>query len=130
MLLIPVLIGFFYYSLLVKSRRLKLLGNKELLVQLMPDASHGRPRVKFYLTLTALVLLVFAMAGPQFGHKLQSVKHQGIELMVALDVSNSMSAEDLAPDRMSRAKQILSKLIDQTQNDKVGLVVFAGDPYV
>ena len=130
LLLIPVLIGFFYYSLLVKSRRLKLLGNKELLVQLMPDASHGRPRVKFYLTLTALVLLVFAMAGPQFGHKLQSVKHQGIELMVALDVSNSMSAEDLAPDRMSRAKQILSKLIDQTQNDKVGLVVFAGDPYV
>lgn len=130
LLIVPVLIALFYYGLYQKSRRLKRLGDKNLLVQLMPDASHWRPRVKFYLLLTAIILAVFMAAGPQFGTKLQKVKRNGVELMIAVDVSNSMLAQDVTPNRMQRAKQILSRLIDQLQNDKVGLLVFAGNSYV
>jgi Ca-activated chloride channel family protein len=130
LLIIPVLIALFYYSLYQKSKRLKKLGDKKLLIELMPDASHWRPRVKFYLLLSAIILGIFMLAGPQFGTKLQKVKRNGVELMVAVDVSNSMLAEDLTPNRMQRAKQVLSRLIDQLRNDKVGLLVFAGDSYV
>ncbi|MEE0973860.1 MAG: VWA domain-containing protein [Paludibacteraceae bacterium] len=130
LLIVPVLIGMFYYSVYKRSQRLKKIGDKQLLSQLMPEASHLRPRVKFYLLLSAIILSIFAIAGPQFGTKLQKVKRSGVELMVAVDVSNSMLAQDLTPNRMGRAKQVLSRLIDQLQNDKVGLLVFAGDSYV
>lgn len=130
LLIVPVLIGMFYYSVYKRSQRLKKIGDKQLLSQLMPEASHLRPRVKFYLLLSAIILSIFALAGPQFGTKLQKVKRSGVELMVAVDVSNSMLAQDLTPSRMQRAKQVLSRLIDQLQNDKVGLLVFAGDSYV
>ena len=128
--LVPVLIGFFYYALIIKSKRLKTLGNKAILQTLMPEASHIRPRVKFYLLLTAFILSVFMMAGPQFGSKLEKQKRQGVELVIAVDVSNSMLSQDLKPDRMSRAKRVLSTLIDNLQNDKVALMIFAGDAYV
>jgi Ca-activated chloride channel family protein len=130
LMLIPVLIGFFYYALIIKSKRLKSLGNKALLKTLMPEASHVRPRVKFYLLLTALILSIFMMAGPQFGTKLEKQKRQGVELVIAVDVSNSMLSQDLKPDRMSRAKRVLNHLIDNLQNDKVALMIFAGDAYV
>lgn len=130
LMLIPVLIGFFYYALIIKSKRLKTLGNKALLRVLMPEASHVRPRVKFYLLLTALILSIFMMAGPQFGTKLEKQKRQGVELVIAVDVSNSMLSQDLKPDRMSRAKRVLNHLIDNLQNDKVALMIFAGDAYV
>ena len=130
LMLIPVLIGFFYYALIIKSKRLKTLGNKSLLRGLMPEASHIRPRVKFYLLLTALILSIFMMAGPQFGSKLEKQKRQGVELVIAVDVSNSMLSQDLKPDRMSRAKRVLNHLIDNLQNDKVALMIFAGDAYV
>lgn len=130
LILVPVLLGFFYYALIIKSKRLKALGNKTLLQGLMPEASRVRPRVKFYLLLTALILSIFMMAGPQFGSKLEKQKRQGVELVIAVDVSNSMLAGDLKPDRMSRAKRVLSGLIDNLQNDKVALMIFAGDAYV
>ena len=130
LMLIPVLIGFFYYALIIKSKRLKTLGNKALLRGLMPEASHIRPRVKFYMLLTALILSIFMMAGPQFGSKLEKQKRQGVELVIAVDVSNSMLSQDLKPDRMSRAKRVLNHLIDNLQNDKVALMIFAGDAYV
>ena len=130
LMLKPVLIGFFYYALIIKSKRLKTLGNKALLRGLMPEASHIRPRVKFYLLLTALILSIFMMAGPQFGSKLEKQKRQGVELVIAVDVSNSMLSQDLKPDRMSRAKRVLNHLIDNLQNDKVALMIFAGDAYV
>ncbi len=128
--LIPLLMGLFYYGLIIKSKRLKRLGEKSLLSNLMPEVSHIRPRVKFYLSLVALTLLIFVAAGPQYGSKKEKVKHQGIEMMVCIDVSNSMLSDDVKPDRMSRAKQVLGRLIDKLENDKVGLIVFAGDAYV
>ena len=95
----------------------------------MPDASKVRPIWKFSLLIAALVLLIIAAARPQYGQKEQTIKRQGIEVMVALDISNSMLAEDVAPNRLERAKQMLSKMIDNMVDDKVGLVVFAGDAF-
>lgn len=96
----------------------------------MPNASRIRPTVKFSIVMVALALLVFAAARPQFGQSERTEKRNGIEAIVALDISNSMLAEDVAPNRLDRAKQMLSKLMDNMVNDKVGLVVFAGDAFV
>ena len=127
LIVLPLLAVLFYYGLIVKSRRLDKLGEKRLLSALMPEVSHWRPRVRFLSSFIALTLIVFVMAGPQFGTKLETVKRKGIEVMVAIDVSNSMLSQDLKPSRMQRAKQILSRVIDGLDNDKVGLIVFAGD---
>jgi Ca-activated chloride channel family protein len=104
-------------------------GDPELMAQLMPDASKSRPIVKFTLLMVALALLIVAAARPQYGQQEKTVKRQGIEVMVALDISNSMLAEDVAPNRLDRAKQMLSKMIDNMTDDKVGLVVFAGEAF-
>lgn len=96
----------------------------------MPNASRTRPTVKFSIVMVALTLLIIAAARPQFGQSERTEKRQGIEAIVALDISNSMLAEDVAPNRLDRAKQMLSKLMDNMVNDKVGLVVFAGDAFV
>lgn len=130
LLVIPLLLIVFYYGVVVKSRRLKKLGEKRLLAGLMPDVSHWRPRVKFYISLVAIVIAVFVAAGPQYGTKKEKIKKKGVEMMVCIDVSNSMLSDDVKPDRMSRAKQVLGRLIDKLENDKVGLIVFAGDSYV
>ena len=112
-----------------KRRQLMEFGDQELVAQLMPDASKGRPIWKFSLLLLAWVLLIVASSRPQYGQQEKTIKRQGIEVMVALDISNSMLAEDVAPNRLDRAKQILSKMIDNMVDDKVGLVVFAGEAF-
>lgn len=112
-----------------KQRQLTEFGDPELMAQLMPDASKSRPIWKFGMLIVALILLIVAAARPQYGQKEKTVKRQGIEVMVALDISNSMLAEDVAPNRLDRAKQMLSKMIDNMVDDKVGLVVFAGDAF-
>ena len=112
-----------------KRRQLMEFGDQELVAQLMPDASKGRPIWKFGLLLLAWVLLIVAGSRPQYGQQEKTIKRQGIEVMVALDISNSMLAEDVAPNRLDRAKQILSKMIDNMVDDKVGLVVFAGEAF-
>lgn len=127
---VPLLIALFVYERRLLARRLQSFGNPQLLERLMPNASKVRPVVKFSILMVAFVLIVVALARPQFGSKLQTVKHQGVEAMVVLDVSNSMLAEDVQPNRLERAKLMLSKLIDQMTDDKIGLIVFAGDAYV
>jgi Ca-activated chloride channel family protein len=129
LILVPVLIGVFIYTTIKKRRNLKQFGNPDLLAQLMPNVSVFRPQVKFYLQLTAIVLLIIVLAQPQFGTKTENIKRQGIEVMIALDVSNSMMAQDIQPSRLEKAKQVLSKLVDEMNNDKIGLIVFAGDAY-
>ena len=126
---IPVYVVAYIVMTKRKERQLKAFGDPELMAQLMPDASKSRPIWKFCLMLVALVLLIVAAARPQFGQKENTVKRQGIEVMVALDISNSMLAEDVAPNRLDRAKQMLSKMIDNMVDDKVGLVVFAGEAF-
>lgn len=129
LIIIPVLLGIFIYSILQQRKKIKQFGNPDLLAELMPNVSLVRPQVKFYFQLTAITLLIFILAQPQYGTKMEKEKRQGIEVMVALDVSNSMMAQDILPNRLDKAKQLLSKLIDDMTNDKVGLVVFAGDAY-
>ena len=113
-----------------KRRQLEEFGDKDLVESLMPNASRVRPTVKFSIVMVALTLLIIAVARPQFGQSEHMEKRQGIEAIIALDISNSMLAEDVAPNRLDRAKQMLSKMIDQMVDDKVGLVVFAGDAFV
>ena len=113
-----------------KRRQLEEFGDAELMEQLMPNASRVRPNVKFSIVMVALTLLIIAAARPQFGQSERTEKRQGIEAIVALDISNSMLAEDVAPNRLERAKQMVSKLMDNMVNDKVGLVVFAGDAFI
>lgn len=127
---VPVFIAAYIWYTLRKRRQLEEFGDKELVEQLMPNASRVRPNVKFSILMVALVLLIIAAARPQWGQNEHTEKRQGIEAIIALDISNSMLAEDVAPNRLDRAKQMLSKLIDQMVDDKVGLVVFAGDAFV
>ncbi len=129
LLVIPAMAFFYIYSQIKRKNALKAYGNPELLAQLMPDVSASKPRLKFILQMCALALLALVIAGPQFGSKLETVKKQGVEIMVALDISNSMLARDVAPSRLDKSKQMLSRLVDQLKDDKVGLIVFAGDAF-
>jgi Ca-activated chloride channel family protein len=96
----------------------------------MPGYSQSRPVLKSILVLLALVSLVFGIARPQFGSKLREIKREGVEIIIALDVSNSMLAEDIQPNRLERAKQAIARMVDRLVNDKIGLIVFAGDAYI
>ena len=109
---------------------MKRFGNRNLLETLMPSVSTSRPIAKFTLFSLALAAVIIALAEPQIGAKKESVKRKGVEVMVALDISNSMMAEDVVPNRLERSKQILLKMIDNMNNDKLGVVVFAGDAFV
>ena len=126
---IPVFAVAFWAYTRRKRKQLEMLGDAELVARLMPDASRVRPVVKFTIAMVALALLIIAAARPQEGQTTETVKRQGIEVMIALDISNSMLAEDVAPNRLERAKQMLSKMMDKMVDDKVGLVVFAGEAY-
>ncbi len=127
---IPVFIAAYLWYTGRKRKQLEEFGDPELMEALMPNASRVRPAVKFSILMVALALLIFAAARPQYGQSEHTEKRQGIEAIVALDISNSMLAEDVAPNRLDRAKQMLSKLMDNMVNDKVGLVVFAGEAFV
>ena len=127
---IPVFAAAYIVYTRHKRRQLASFGDPELMEQLMPNSSKTRPAIKFSITLLALTFLIFAAARPQFGQSERTEKRQGIEAIIALDISNSMLAEDVAPNRLDRAKQMLSKLMDSMVDDKVGLVVFAGDAFV
>lgn len=127
--ILPALIAFYVYAIIRKKKAIKKYGNPELLAVLMPEVSPKRQHLKFWLLFGAIAMVIIVMAGPQFGSKLETVKRQGVEIMVCLDVSNSMLAEDVSPNRLEKAKQMLSKLTDGFTNDKVGLIVFAGDAF-
>jgi len=129
LLVIPALIGIYAIFLIRRKRNIRKLGDPEIIAGLIPDYSQFRNNIKFLLLLSAVSLIIVAIAGPRFGSKLTLVKHEGIDIIIALDVSNSMMAEDIKPNRLERAKQELSRLLDRLENDRVGLIVFAGDAY-
>lgn len=113
-----------------RIKKLRKFGDPMLLKQLMPDVSQVRPAVKFSLLLTALTLAIVILARPQMGTKVSHEKRNGIETIIALDISNSMLAEDVAPSRLTKSKMLIENLVDNFVNDKIGLVVFAGDAFV
>ncbi len=129
LLIIPMLFLIFWISRRLRYEALRKFGNPETLNPLMLEYSSSRPVVKFVFLNIALIAMIFALSGPQFGSRLQEIKRKGVEIIIALDVSNSMMAEDIQPNRLERAKQAISKLVDRLTNDKIGLIVFAGDAY-
>jgi Ca-activated chloride channel homolog len=130
LLLLPVLILLYILNELRKRKALKRLGDETLVSSLVPEMSNVRPAIKFILQLIAVSAGIIMLSRPQFGSKIEDVKKQGVEVIIALDVSNSMLAEDIQPDRLTRAKQAISRLVDNLDNDKIGLIVFAGDAYI
>jgi Ca-activated chloride channel family protein len=127
--LIPALTAFFILSRIMRRRALKKFGDPEILSYLMPSASGFRPAFKFFMLMLALSAFILGAARPQFGSRLQTVKREGVEIMIALDVSNSMLAEDIKPNRIERAKRAIDRLISRLKDDKIGLIVFAGEAY-
>ncbi len=127
--LIPVFVVLFVWTMFARKRNLQRFGDVELVNRLMPDASKKKPVLKFVLLMIAYSFVVIGVAGPKFGTKLQETKRKGAEIIIALDVSNSMMAEDIQPNRLERAKQAVSRLIDRLGENKIGLIVFAGEAY-
>lgn len=128
--IVPLLVLLYLWAAYHRRRRLARFGNLSTLEELMPDVSSGRVALKFILFTLAVACLIFAAARPQFGSKLREEKAEGIEMMLVVDVSNSMLAEDFAPNRLERTKYAINKLFEGMRQDRVGLVVFAGEPKV
>lgn len=131
-LLIPLFFyGIYLFYRIVRQRKeLKRFGDSELVKELMPDLSLRRKLGKDILLLVALALMVFALARPQRGAKTEQVTTKGIEMMICLDISNSMLSNDVAPTRLDRAKAITSRIMERMDNNKIGLIYFAGDAFV
>ncbi len=130
LLAIPVLLILWLLNNYRRRRALLRYGEPALVMELIPDRSGIRPVLKLILQLMVVAMISIILARPQFGSKIEEVKRQGVEVIIALDVSNSMLAEDIPPSRLERAKQALARLVETLANDKIGLIVFAGDAYV
>lgn len=128
--LIPLFVVLFAGVAAQRRRRLARFGNPDTLAELMPEVSNGRVVLKFILFCGAVALVVLVAARPQFGSKLREEKARGVEMMLVVDVSNSMLAEDFEPNRLERTKYAINRLFDGLKQDRVGLIVFAGEPRV
>jgi Ca-activated chloride channel family protein len=126
---IPVT-GMFIFFFFWRKRALNRFGNRALVLQLIPDFSNRKITVKFILILLAYIFIILGFANPQIGTKQEKIKRNGIDVMIALDVSNSMLSEDVKPSRLERAKNFISNFIDKLDNDRLGLIVFAGKAYM
>ena len=113
-----------------RRSKLRLFGDPLLLKEMMTGVSAYRPTVKFWLLQAALALLILMLARPQMGSKISHEKRNGIETIIALDISNSMLCQDVAPTRLDKSKLLVENLVDKFTNDKIGLIVFAGDAFV
>lgn len=130
LLLIPLLFVLRWVAWRRKRRQARRFGDPELLAKLAPDVSKYRSTVKFWLQAAALTVLVMMLARPHMGTKISHEKRNGIEAIICLDISNSMKAEDVVPSRLDKSKMLVENMVDHFTNDKVGLVVFAGDAFV
>ena len=128
--LLPLMVLLYLWARHARRRRLARFGELTTLQALMPDYSSGRIFLKHLLFTLAIGFLILAAARPQFGSKLREEKAEGVEMMLVVDVSNSMLAEDFAPNRLERTKYAINKLFEGMKQDRVGLVVFAGEPKV
>lgn len=130
LLLLPVMICLFIYSNYRRKKNINSYGDPLLLKKLIPSTATLRNRISFWFTFFAFALIVVVLARPQFGAKKESVTTRGIEVVVALDISNSMLADDIAPNRLEKAKRLISRIINRAGENKVALVVFAGEAFV
>jgi Ca-activated chloride channel family protein len=127
---VPILIAIYFLAIYMRNNSLRKFGDYTILKELMPEVSSKRPLFKALILCLVFISLVIAIARPQLGSKLKEVKRRGVELVIALDVSNSMLARDISPNRLERAKQAITRMVDKMSDDRIGLIVFAGDAYV
>ena len=130
LLIIPAAIVLFIFAQMRRRRRLERFASSSLLAQLTPSASPARLRTKFVLYSLALVFLILAAARPQVGSKLREEHQKGIEMMLVVDVSNSMMAEDFEPNRLDRTKFAIDRVVESMKQDRIGVVAFAGEAQV
>ena len=130
LLLLPVIVLLFFYSIYRRNKDIRSYGDPQLLKALIPSYASLRNHLTFWLSLTAVMLMVFVLARPQFGAKKETVTTRGVEVVVALDISNSMLADDITPNRLEKAKRLISRIINKSSENKVALIVFAGDAFV
>ena len=127
--IIPILVVVFLYIQYWKRKKQREFGNVLLVKKLSPEKSVFKPVLKFIVFLLALVALVFGLVNPKIGTKMETVKREGIDIVFAVDVSKSMLAEDVAPSRLEKSKQIVSQIINQLGNDRIGIVAYAGSAF-
>lgn len=130
LLIIPAAIVLFIFAQMRRRRRLERFASSSLLAQLTPSASPARLRTKFVLYSLALAFLILAAARPQVGSKLREEHQKGIEMMLVVDVSNSMLAEDFEPNRLDRTKFAIDRVVESMKQDRIGVVAFAGEAQV
>ena len=130
LLVIPLLVMIRIFFDLRRKKRLGRFGDADLVKDMMEDVSPIRPKVKFWMLTAALALLIIALARPQMGTRISREKRQGIEAIICMDISNSMLATDVAPSRLAKSKLLVENMVDKFVNDKVGLIVYAGDAFV
>ncbi len=128
--IIPVIILFYFLAFKAKKKAMKKFGNLAILEKLSKNTSVGRQVGKIMLILAALVFSIFALARPQIGTKLEEVKREGIDIIVAIDVSKSMLAQDIQPSRLAKAKHEVEGFIDRLRGDRIALIAFSGVPFV
>lgn len=129
LLLIPLLVVVFLLQLYWKRKKQREFGDLELVKQLTPTKSVFKPVLKFSVVALALTALIIALVNPKIGTKMETVKRQGIDIVFALDISKSMLAEDIAPNRLDKSKQLISQIINSLGNDRIGIVGYAGSAY-
>ena len=131
LLLVVVLLALIrFVTYFNQKKRLRQFGDPELIRLLAPNVSRWRPLVKFCLLELALTLIILMVARPQQANGISQEKRSGIEVVIAMDISNSMRATDVSPSRLDRAKMMVENLVENFINDKIGLIVFAGDAFV
>jgi Ca-activated chloride channel family protein len=127
--IIPILVVIFLLVFWWKKSTQKKFSNPELLKQLAPNSSTFKSVLKLVFLSIAFAFLIISLVNPKMGTKLSTVKRQGVDIVFALDVSKSMLAEDIAPNRLEKAKLIITKIIDKLGSDRVGIIIYAGNAY-
>lgn len=130
LLLIPVMVVLFEWALSRRRRVMSRFATAEAMRRLVPERSVGRLRLKFWIFQLAYALVVLAVARPQEGSRLKEVEREGVEIMLAIDISNSMLADDFSPSRLERTKYAVARVIEGLDEERVGVIIFAGDAYV
>ena len=129
-IILPILVVLFIIALIVRKRALERFGDNALIAQLMPKMSRYKHQVKFTFILLALAFLVVGWANPQWGSRKEKVKRKSVDIFIALDISRSMMAQDVPPNRMERAKKFAQNLVEEMKGDRVGVIIFAGNAYL
>ena len=129
LIVIPILTLLFLYVQFWKRKKQKEFGDLELIKKLSPEKSIFKPILKIAVVLLALTCLIIGLVNPKIGTKLETVKREGIDIIFAIDISKSMLAEDVAPNRLEKSKQIVSQIINQLGNDRIGIIAYSGSAF-